>query len=61
MKGISCDEKWIMATKANIMASVNQLSHSSRLIEGLVGQGKIRIVGALLDLSTGKVEILEDF
>lgn len=60
IKDMTRDDKLTMAAKANIMASVNQLSHSSRLIEGLVGQGKIRIVGALLDLATGKVEILED-
>jgi carbonic anhydrase len=59
IKDISHDEKWSLAAKANILASVNQLSHSSRLIEGLVGEKKIRIVGALLDLSTGKVEILD--
>ncbi len=52
-------EKSEMATRANIIASVSQLSHSSRLIESLVEQNKIRIVGALLDISTGKVEFLE--
>ena len=42
-----------------VLASVNQLSHSSRLIEGLVLEGKIKIVGSVLDLSTGQVRLLE--
>lgn len=55
---LSTEEKMDEASRANIMASVNQLSHSSRLIESLVQQEKILIVGALLDLATGKVEFL---
>lgn len=48
------------AVEANVLASVNQLSHSSRLIEGLVLEGKIKIVGSVLDLSTGQVKILQE-
>jgi carbonic anhydrase len=58
MHNLSHDEKVTIAVKANIMASVNQLSHSSRLIENLVAQEKIKIIGAMLDLSTGRVEFL---
>ncbi len=58
MHNLSHDKKVTMAVKANIMASVNQLSHSSRLIENLVAQEKIKIIGAMLDLSTGRVEFL---
>lgn len=54
----SYEEKMDKATKANIMASVNQLSHSSSLIESLLKEKKIMIVGAILDLSSGKVEFL---
>ena len=41
-----------------MLASVSQLSHSSRLIEGLVRQGKVNIQGAVLDLPTGRVDLL---
>ena len=47
------------AIEANVRASVDQLAHSSRLIEGLTLEGKIKIIGAVLDLSTGKVSFLD--
>ena len=53
------EERLDRAVEANVLASVNQLSHSSRLIEGLVLEGKIKIVGSVLDLSTGQVRLLE--
>ena len=59
IKDITDQEKVTRAAKANVLASVNQLSHSSRMIEDLVQKGKIKIVGALLDLSTGQVEFIE--
>jgi carbonic anhydrase len=43
------------SVEANVMASVSQLSHSSRIIEGLVEQGDLRIIGAVLELATGRV------
>jgi len=52
-------ERSARAVEANVGASVNQLSHSSRLIEGLVRDQKIKIVGSVLDLSTGQVRLLE--
>jgi carbonic anhydrase len=48
------------AVEANVLASVNQLSHSSRLIEGLVLGGKIKIVGAVLHLLSGQVRLLQE-
>lgn len=59
INGITDQEKITRAAKANVLASVNQLSHSSRMIEDLVQKKKIKIVGALLDLSTGQVEFME--
>ncbi len=59
MRGISHEEKMSLAVESNVYASVNQLSHSSRLIEGLVQQGKMKIVGAVLDLATGRVDFLD--
>lgn len=59
LKGISAEEKFARSVEANIFASVSQLSHSSKLIEGLVEAGDMQIVGALLDLHTGKVDFLD--
>lgn len=42
-----------------MLASVGQFSTSSGLIEALVYQGKKKILGAALDLSTGRVNYLE--
>ena len=47
------------AVEANVAASVDQLSHSSRMIEDMVLNGKIKIVGSVLDLSTGQVTLLK--
>ncbi len=52
------DEKLNLAIRVNIEASVNQLSHSSSIIEQLVLDKKIKIIGALLDLSSGQVQFL---
>ena len=59
VSGLNHEEKLTKAIWANVMASVNQLSHSSRFIEEHVHQGKIKIIGSVLDLSTGSVDFLE--
>lgn len=59
VQNITEKERSIRAAKSNVLASVNQLSHSSRIIEELVTQKKIKIIGAFLDLSTGQVEFLD--
>ena len=59
MREITYEEKWDKAALANVLASVNQLSHSSRLIEGMVAERKMKIMGAVLGLSTGKVNFLD--
>lgn len=58
IKDMSSADKWGKAVQANVVASVGQLSHSSRLIEGMVDKGEMKIIGAVLDLDTGKVEFL---
>lgn len=60
IKGISQEEKFARAVEANVRASVGQLSHSSRLIEGLVNQEKLIIIGAVLDLASGEVAFLDN-
>jgi carbonic anhydrase len=57
---ITYEEKMALSIEVNVLASVNQLSNSSRLIEGLLNEGKIKIRGATLCLSTGKVDFLKE-
>jgi carbonic anhydrase len=47
------------AVEANIVASVQQLRHGSAIIEGLVANQGLVIVGASYSLDTGVVEFLE--
>jgi carbonic anhydrase len=47
------------AMRANVLASVAQLSRDSRLIEDLVQAGKLRVVGAEYELESGRVRFLE--
>lgn len=57
---LSREEKWERAIRANVRASVDHLSHSSRLIEDLVLQKKIKVSGAVLNLASGAVDFLPD-
>jgi carbonic anhydrase len=56
---ISRSEKLELAVEANVRASVSQLEHSSRLIEKLVQDKKVEVVGAILDLESGKVRLID--
>ncbi|MFU8814939.1 MAG: carbonic anhydrase [Pseudomonadales bacterium] len=47
------------AVRANVRASANQLRHGSEVLEQLVQQGKLLIVGAEYSLDTGAVEFFE--
>lgn len=59
MEGIDYNQKVSLAVEANVLASVDQLSHSSRLIEDLASSGKIKIIGAILDLHSGAVRFID--
>jgi carbonic anhydrase len=48
------------ATRANVRASVNQLSHSSDLLEQFIAREGLLVIGAEYDLHSGKVEFFED-
>ncbi len=48
------------AVRANILASVEQLRHGSKLLQTLVGEEKLRIVGAEYSLDTGAVSFIEE-
>lgn len=47
------------AVRANIRASVNQLRHGSQLLERLIQNGELVIVGAEYSLDTGVVDFFE--
>jgi carbonic anhydrase len=48
------------AIRANILASTNQLRHGSPILEQLIQQDAITIVGAEYSLETGKVDFFEN-
>ena len=47
------------AVRANIQASVDHLSHGSQILEELIGEGKLTVVGAEYDLATGVVDFFD--
>ncbi len=48
------------AVRTNVMASVEQLKHGSSLLERLVGEQKLVIIGAEYSLQTGAVRLIEE-
>ena len=47
------------AVRANIRASVNQLRHGSQILERLIDQDGLRVVGAEYSLESGEVDFFE--
>ena len=47
------------AVRANIRASANQLRHGSAILEKLIAQGDLLVVGAEYALETGQVEFFD--
>jgi carbonic anhydrase len=47
------------AVRANVRASANQLRHSSEVLEPLIQQGQLLIVGAEYSLDSGEVDFFE--
>jgi carbonic anhydrase len=47
------------AVRANVRASVNDLRHGSEILEGLIANDGLLVVGAEYSLDTGVVEFLE--
>jgi carbonic anhydrase len=50
---------WQEAVRANIRASVNQLRHGSEILERLVLEGRVQVVGAEYALDSGEVTFLD--
>jgi len=53
------DEIVKRVTRANVRVSVSHLRHGSRLLESMVNEGKIAIVGAEVSLETGFVDFFD--
>ncbi len=47
------------AIRANIFAAMNHLRHGSEMLEQLIQQGKLSIIGAEYSLETGEVEFFD--
>ena len=47
------------AVRANVRASVDHLRHGSEILESLIENGGLRVVGAKYSLKTGAVEIFD--
>jgi carbonic anhydrase len=47
------------AVRANVRASADHLRHGSRILEELVGTGRVAVVGAEYDLGTGAVDFFD--
>jgi carbonic anhydrase len=47
------------AVRANVRASADHLRHGSPIIEELVAQGRVAVVGADYDLETGAVDFFD--
>lgn len=49
-----------LATRANIRASVAHLKHGSQVLEELIANDGLRVIGAEYSLESGKVEFFDD-
>lgn len=58
--GHSTDARMQAAVRANIHASVEQLRHGSEILEHLIEQDGLLIVGAEYDLDTGAIEFFDE-
>ena len=58
---LAADEHTLMAAavEANVLASVEQLLHSSEMLESLVESGGLRVVGAYFSREKGAVSFFE--
>ena len=49
----------IHAVRSNVFASVNQLRHGSAVLENLIAQGRLKVVGAEYSLENGQVTFFD--
>jgi carbonic anhydrase len=58
--GGSYDDILRAAGHANVRASANHLRHGSRILETLIEEGRLAVIGAEYDLDTGSVDFFEE-
>lgn len=58
-KDSDTDTLMAAAVRANILASVERLTHGSLILEQLIESGELTIVGAEYSIETGKVEFFD--
>lgn len=59
--GLESEEDLVkLATRANIRASVSHLQHGSQVLENLIANDGLRIIGAEYSLETGHVDFFTD-
>jgi carbonic anhydrase len=59
-QGKQVDEALVRsATRANVRATASHLRHGSRVLEGLIAEDKLRVVGADYELETGRVNFFD--
>ena len=47
------------AVRSNVFASVNQLRHGSAVLENLIDQGRLKVIGAEYSLESGEVTFFD--
>jgi carbonic anhydrase len=53
------EARWRAAMRANVRSAASHLRHGSRLLERLVGEGRVHVVGAEYELETGEVHFFD--
>jgi carbonic anhydrase len=51
-------DKLANVTKANVLAGVKKLSEAEPILSKFVKSGELKVVGAIYDLATGKVDLV---
>jgi carbonic anhydrase len=54
------DDFYEKAIEANVLHGIHELKNKVPLVEELIAAKKLRIIGAIYDVETGKVKVLED-
>lgn len=57
---VDMDELIERSVRANVGMSVSQIKYGSRILEDMVRQGDLLVIGAEYDVATGKVHFLDD-
>lgn len=56
---LSFEQQFDAAVRANVRLAVDHIRHGSRLLEDLVRDGQVAIIGAVYDLASGRVDFFD--